>query len=260
MIDVREFMDLRLLQEIQDDWAATTGMAAIAVDINSKYLTEPSNFTDFCMKYTRGSKIGAERCLKCDVECKGTYFCHAGLMDFSNDIVVDGEKIGAILGGQILPGPPDLDKFRETAKELGIDPEEYVAAVKKVTISDEKHIRAAAKLLGHVMNLVVNLEYHKHTNARIMDTKDDIARASEIVKTISATSRDLRGIAQKQRILSLNASIEAARSGVAGAGFAVVAKSMQELVGQSAEIYGTIDSKVSDMKRIIETLADALGA
>ena len=86
------------LQEIQNNFSEATGLAAIAVGKNGEYITEGSNFTDFCMKYTRGSKEGNRRCVKCDNECSGTYFCHAGLMDFSVDIVVNGEKMGAITG------------------------------------------------------------------------------------------------------------------------------------------------------------------
>ena len=59
-------------------------------------------------------------------------------MDFSVDIVVDGEKVGAIIGGQVLPEQPDEDKFRETAKELGIDPEAYIQALRQVPVSTEK--------------------------------------------------------------------------------------------------------------------------
>ena len=97
-MNIRDFIDLKKLQDIQDQFSEATGLAAIAVDTNGNYMTKGSNFTDFCMKYTRGSKEGKIRCEKCDAECSGTYFCHAGLMDFSTDIIVNGEKVGAIIG------------------------------------------------------------------------------------------------------------------------------------------------------------------
>ena len=105
-MDIRSFMNLDMLQHIQDSFSKATGVAAIAVDSQGQYLTRGSNFTDFCMKYTRNNPEGARRCQKCDTECKGTYFCHAGLMDFSSDIIVDGERVGAIIGGQVLPCEP----------------------------------------------------------------------------------------------------------------------------------------------------------
>ena len=164
MIDIRKFVDMDQLQQLQDTFSDATGLAAITVGADGKYLTEGSNFTDFCMRYTRQSDEGARRCEKCDNECTGTYFCHAGLMDFSNDIIINGEKVGAVIGGQVLPNPPDEEKFREIARELGIDEDSYIKALRKVPIREEKNIRASATLLGTVINLLINFRYLQHIN------------------------------------------------------------------------------------------------
>ena len=71
-MELKDFMDLSKLQKIQDKFSDSTGLAAIAVGMNGEYLTEGSNFTDFCMKYTRGSMEGNRRCVKCDNEGDGT--------------------------------------------------------------------------------------------------------------------------------------------------------------------------------------------
>jgi len=254
-MELKDFMDLSKLQKIQDDFSNATGLAAIAVGMDGNYLTKGSNFTDFCMKYTRGSQEGLRRCVKCDNECTGTYFCHAGLMDFSVDIVVSGEKVGAIIGGQGVPRPPDEDKFCRIAQELGIDPEQYLQALRKVPVSTEKKIRASANLLGVIVNQLVNLEYFKNTNAgRLSGVQHGVEESNELIQTINDNTSHLKAIAKKQNILSLNASIEAARSGEAGAGFAVVAKSMQELSSQSAVIYNEIEKSVAQITERISSL------
>lgn len=254
-MEIREFMDISKLQKIQDDFSNATGLAAIAVGMDGEYLTEGSNFTDFCMKYTRGSEEGLRRCVKCDNECTGTYFCHAGLMDFSVDIMVNDEKVGAIIGGQVLPNPPDEEEFRKTAVELGIDPDDYIEALGKVTISTEERIRASADLLGIIVNQLVNLEYFKHTNAsRLGGVQQGVEQANELIQTINDNISHLKAIAKKQNILSLNASIEAARSGEAGAGFAVVAKNMQDLSSQSTGVYTDIEKSVAEITERISSL------
>lgn len=96
-MELKDFMDMSKLQKIQDDFSNATGLAAIAVGMHGEYLTEGSNFTDFCMKYTKESAEGNKRCVKCDNECSWTYFCHAGLMDFSVDIKIGNEKVGTIV-------------------------------------------------------------------------------------------------------------------------------------------------------------------
>ena len=254
-MELKDFMDLSKLQKIQDDFSNATGLAAIAVGKHGEYLTEGSNFTDFCMKDTRGSSEGNRRCLKCDNECSGTYFCHAGLMDFSIDIIINDEKYGSIIGGQVLPAEPDEEKFRQTAQELGIDPDKYIQALHKVPVSSEKRIRAASNLLGIVVNQLVNLEYFKYNNAgRLESVRENVKKSGELVEQINENTGHLKGIAKKQTILSLNATIEAARSGEAGVGFAVVAKSMQELSSQSSGIYNDIEKSVSEITALINMI------
>lgn len=255
-MELKDFMDLKKLQTIQDNFSDSTGLAAIAVGIHGEYLTEASNFTDFCMKYTRGSVEGNRRCVKCDNECSGTYFCHAGLMDFSVDIIVNDVKMGAVIGGQVLPNPPDEEVFRKTAKELKIDPDAYIKALHKVPISTEKRIRASADLLDIIVNQLVNLEFFRYSNAKRLNLlQTGVEQSTNLIQTINTNTGQLKSIANKQKILSLNASIEAARSGEAGVGFAVVAKSMQDLSSQSASIYNDIESSVGEITVNIESLS-----
>ena len=255
-MELKDFMDLSKLQKIQDKFSDSTGLAAIAVGMNGEYLTEGSNFTDFCMKYTRGSMEGNRRCVKCDNEGDGTYFCHAGLMDFSIDITVNGEKVGSVIGGQVLPTPPDEEKFRKTAQELGIDPDQYVQALRKVPVRSESMIRSSAELLSIVVNQLVNLEYFKHSNAGRLNTlQEEINQSTELIQAINDNTSHLKTIANRQKILSLNASIEAARSGEAGVGFAVVAKSMQDLSSQSAVIYNDIEKSVAEITKSTSKLS-----
>ena len=248
-MNIRDFMDLQKLQDIQDSFSNATGLAAIAVDNDGEYITEGSNFTDFCMKYTRGSELGNKRCIKCDNENHGTYFCHSGLMDFSIDIMVGDEKVGSVIGGQVLPSPPDEEEFRKKAVELGINPDSYITALRKVPIRTEEQIHSSCELLKQIVNHVVNLEYFKNT------LSEEIKHATDVIQKINTNTRSLNSIANKQKMLSLNASIEAARSGEAGVGFAVVAKSMGDLSSQSATIYSDIEKSVVEITSTIEKLA-----
>lgn len=57
-----DLIDVSTLQKIQDAFSKMTGMAALTTDADGKPVTEGSNFTDYCMKYTRQSKEGCARC------------------------------------------------------------------------------------------------------------------------------------------------------------------------------------------------------
>lgn len=256
---ISDFMDIGILQRIQDEFSNATGLAAIAVDSDGSYLTEPSNFTDFCMKYTRGCAEGLKRCVKCDNECRGTYYCHAGLMDFASDIIVDGEKLGGIIGGQVLPQPPDQKKFAQIAQELGIDEKQYWNAVQKVPIRSEKEIRAAADLLNDVVNKVVEQQYYRYKDQLLINSLTaEIKNSIKSISVINDKMHQLQGIASKQNILALNASIEAARSGEAGAGFAIVANEMGKLSKNSSDLYTDIGANTKQINQFVKKMQEFL--
>ncbi len=257
MIDIREFVDLNQLQTIQDLFSDATGLAAIAVAADGKYITKGSNFTDFCMKYTRGSELGAKRCVQCDNECTGTYFCHAGLMDFSSDLIVDGEKVGAIIGGQVLPEPPDDEKFRGIARELGIKEDAYINALHKVPVRSEKVIRASAELLGIIVNLLCNFQYQKYIDSHRINTfNNELTSISSNITSAKNHMKDLHNTATMENILAINANVEAAHAGKAGVGFAVVANEIGQLSKQSAEVYKVIESLVDSIQHSVNKIKD----
>lgn len=182
-IKLSDVFDMDFLQDFQDSFARAAGMTAVTVDKDGKPITRPTDWSEFCMKYTRGSAEGCRRCEQCDKNGGETaartgkpavYECHAGLMDFGAPIIVDGHQIGSILGGQILNAPPDEDKFRAYAKEIGVDPEKYVEAVRKIQIMPRERLEHAAQTLflmasffskmGHYrfeLRIMTNYEYIK---------------------------------------------------------------------------------------------------
>ena len=203
-ITLLDVIDRRTLQNLQDAFAAATGMAAIATDENGP-VTEGSNFTDFFMKLTRKSRVGAEQCNRCDLkggeEASRTgkpsvYYCSNGLMDFAAPVIVNGKHIGSLIGGQVLPEAPDEAKFRKIADELGIDQNEYIAALKKVKIVPKRQIEAAANLLWQMANSLSEVGYqrlvaiesqkNKENTVKVVDQKfDEIdSRMGDVVANI----------------------------------------------------------------------------
>ena len=90
------------------------------------------------------------------------YTCHAGLIDFAAPIVVHDELIGCFIGGQVLLEEPDLDKMRKYADEMGIDPDEYVAALKKIKVLTHEEIESAAEFLYSLGGILSDITYSRH--------------------------------------------------------------------------------------------------
>ena len=51
---IQDFADMEKFESIMSDWAVATGLATVAVGADGKYISECYNFTDFCIKLTRG--------------------------------------------------------------------------------------------------------------------------------------------------------------------------------------------------------------
>lgn len=289
--DFKQYMDVKLLQKIQDAFSDAMGMASITVDCDGNYITQPSNFTDFCIKYTRSTNEGSKRCLKCDmdggVESKKTgkavtYFCHAGLMDFAVPIVIEDVLVASVLGGQVLPEPPDEEKFRKIAMEIGINPDEYIKALKKVPVVPEHNIKASAELLYMIMNILGDFWYQQwiikneinmlnQYLSNVVNVIDEVETSfeevsssqqnlNEEIKTVDTLSERIndvlaliKRIADQIKMLGLNASIEAARAGEAGRGFSVVAQEIHKLSEQSKDTVSKIADLTFEIKKAVDS-------
>ncbi len=253
-MDIKDFTDMQKFESIMANWAMATGLATVAVDADGKYISGCYNFTDFCIKLTRGSSEGCARCEKCDREGQGVYHCHAGLIDFGIPLMVEGKKVGSVIGGQVLPEQPDEEKFRRVAREIGVNEDQYIEALHKVNVRTEEAIKASAELLGEVLNNFINAEYAKKKNSVIIDKlTNGVDKTNNLVEQITLKTAELKSLQNKQKILALNASIEAARAGEKGAGFAVVAKEVGKLSEQS-----TIVNK--EIEDIVMNISAAVGA
>ena len=95
---------------------------------------------------------------------------------------------------------------------------------------------------------------------RIQSANEQMAALSAAMDDISANAqqitkiaKDIEDIAFQTNILSLNASVEAARAGTAGKGFAVVANEVKRLAAKSAEAAQSATEMVNNTKTIIQT-------
>jgi len=289
-LKLEDVIDLDFLQRFQDDFAKCVGLASVTVDPNGTPITNPSSYTRFCMDYTHSTECGDKRCAeshrKGGEEAARTgkpviYECHAGLIDFAAPIMLEGRQIGTILGGQVLTDIPEEAKYRKIAKEIGVDEEGYVEAVRDIRKLTLENIEAAADVLFLVANTMSNNAYQqlklKSVSATLNDglseisatmeelaasastisenqtnLNDEIKNVNSVTGKIDAVMDFIKDIADETRLLGLNAAIEAARAGEAGLGFGVVAQEIRKLSADSKETVG----KIKDLTTIIKESVD----
>ena len=98
------------------------------------------------------------------------------------------------------------------------------------------------------------------TVKRTMHETDEVFRMLEQrMQEIHSVTEQLNSISSSTTMLALNASIEAARAGQAGAGFSVIASKVQELAVDSNKCSGQVAEVVNAMQEQIQKTTMRLG-
>lgn len=285
-IEIKDIIDIGLLQKFQDDFALAMNCASVTVDKNGTPVTNPSSYTRFCDGFIHSTKKGDDRCAAShkrmgeEAARTGKPFvgsCHAGLIDFAAPIIVEGKLIGTVLGGQMLSEPPKENHYIQIAKEIDVDGDKLVDAVHDVNIVNLKNIEKAANVLFIVVNTLAKNGFNQieldmvskrlsnnfmHVSATIEELSasannissqqeelnKEITQVGIITEQINSILDAIKAIASQTKMLGLNASIEAARAGELGRGFSVVAKEIQNLAANSRETAITISELTTQIQ------------
>lgn len=174
-LHLRNIIDLKRWEEIQDKIAEVTKTAIITVDFRGLPVTKHSCCSNFCAAI-RGNPATRAYCYKCDArggleaarsEKPYIYLCHCDIVDVAIPIVVNEKYLGAVMVGQVLlsndesgkePGA-ELEKIFNT---LGLDegPEqtrkkEVIANFNRLPRMTYSQIQNIADMIHQVINYIL---------------------------------------------------------------------------------------------------------
>jgi len=124
-------------------------------------------------------------------------------------------------------------------------------------IKNLEEISNAAENLNIITEKVVNTvnsleEFNRNVDNIGRDLKSGSHAAVENISTTDGLLKIVKSIAAQTNILGINAAIEAARVGQAGAGFSVVASEIRKLSDESINSVKTIGATLADIQAAVE--------
>lgn len=286
------------LRGVLESFAAATGMAIGYVDKTESYPTDAKwcMRRGLCENCLKRSSEGASRCKKfmekCVEEAKRTALpyvgtCYAGVSEFAAPIIVRGEYVGALIGGQVFTSSrPDDRKMTSTAHSLNIDAAKYIELAAAIEVMPDQRVEAAAALVSKMVTDLGEWGYMRAASARrgelaregsedgegVPETElrrkinttvgliDEARLGFERIKNAVATStkhvdktdvivKSIENASTQLTLIGFNASIEAKRAGAAGAGFNVIAQEVRTLAERNTKNVGAIEHTLNGIKK-----------
>lgn len=194
-LQIENVVDLVTLQQIQDTFAQAMGFASVIVNKSGRPITRLSSFLPIC-RMTRSTKAGRALCWECDanhgVEAyklgrSRSYRCHMGLLDVAAPIVIEGEHVGSILCGQVIPSSSSkehVEHIVENGSNLGLPLNDVKQAAQKIPTVSPGQLDAAIEMLRLAANHIIEMGMASLTQARLLaETQEKAALQSALQST-----------------------------------------------------------------------------
>ena len=165
--------------------------------------------------------------------------------DLSDTIKQINSSADQVAGGseQVSYGAQELAAGQALTVETLADTISRLAEKIGSNAYDASNANKKAGVVGHEM------EESNERMKKMLSAMDDISSSSEQIKKIIDTIEE---IAFQTNILALNAKVEAARAGVSGKGFAVIADEVQQLSAKSKEATRSTSALISESLSAVE--------
>ncbi len=136
-----------------------------------------------------------------------------------------------------------------SARETSVNVRSVATAVEELSASAQN----VGVRIGEAAETAARAERDaRFTDGTVQALFERAARIGDVVNLI-------RSIAEQTNLLALNATIEAARAGEAGRGFAVVASEVKALASQAAEATNEIEAQIALMQATTDEAVAAIG-
>ncbi|MEC9367968.1 MAG: methyl-accepting chemotaxis protein [Pseudomonadota bacterium] len=163
----------------------------------------------------------------------------------------------------------NMDAMRQTARvlsEVATDTTSKAGSAADATGDAMRNVESVAATTEELSSSIVEISRQVSEATQVIsaasesvgDTTGRVESLAVAAEKIGAVVSLIQAIAEQTNLLALNATIEAARAGEAGKGFAVVASEVKSLANQTAKATEEISSHISQIQGATSEAVDSI--
>lgn len=162
---LKDVIDIAKTRKLLENFHDAVGIPAAIIDLDGEVLVA-SRWQRVCTEFHRINETTRNRCIESDTRLANSllegekfslYRCPNGLTDAASPIIIEGEHLANAFIGQFFTDRPDMEFFREQAREFGFDESLYMEALSEIPVVQKSTLPAILSFLTSFAEMLASL-------------------------------------------------------------------------------------------------------
>ena len=179
----QDLVDVDDFSQLLENLFKATGIPNGLIGPDGEPITQ-AGWRDACTLFHRVNPDTARQCQESNLELMQILHegeiagcpCKNGLIHYAMPVMVEGRRLATLFLGQVFDAPPNLEFFRQRAREFGFDEDAYLETIRAVPIVSKEKMEAHIEAMAGVTQILAANGLAKLHETRL---QRDLSRSTE---------------------------------------------------------------------------------